>query len=146
MNKKYIGYSLLFVGVVAVVGYVSRASFEDTSTESERKTTKNQSSNGEQAHPQEGADTIEVVHFHGNQQCISCVTVGEYALKTIEEKFPEEYKKGIIVFKEINGELPENREMVQKYQARGSSLFVKCYNRWKRFYQRRYNSLAIGWK
>lgn len=72
------------------------------------------------------ADKIEVVHFHGTQQCWSCITVGEYALKTITEKFPEEYKNGTIVFKEINGELPENSTIVAKYQARGSSLFINA--------------------
>jgi len=72
------------------------------------------------------ADKIEVVHFHATQQCISCITVGKYALKTIQEKFPEEFKNGKIVFKDINGELPENYDIVVKYQARGSSLFVNA--------------------
>ncbi len=70
------------------------------------------------------ADKIEVVHFHGTQQCWSCITVGEYALKTIKEKFPEEFASGKIVYKDINGELKENQEIVVKYQARGSSLFI----------------------
>ncbi len=69
-------------------------------------------------------DKIEVVHFHATQQCWSCITVGEYALKTIKEKFPEEYSKGMITFQDVNGELPENRDLVIKYQARGSSLFI----------------------
>ena len=72
------------------------------------------------------ADKIEVVHFHGTQQCWSCITVGEYALKTITQKFPEEYKNGTIVYKDINGELPENSAVVAKYQAGGSSLFVNA--------------------
>ncbi len=72
------------------------------------------------------ADKIEVVHFHTTQQCWSCITVGEYALKTIKEKLPEEYKNGKIVYKDVNGELPENKDMVIKYQASGSSLFVNA--------------------
>lgn len=72
------------------------------------------------------ADKIEVMHFHATHQCWSCITVGEYALKTIKEKFPEEYKNGIIIFRDINGELPENKDIVMKYQARGSSLFVNA--------------------
>jgi len=72
------------------------------------------------------AEKIEVVHFHGTHQCWSCITVGEYALKTIKEKFPEEYKNGTIVFQDINGELPENKDIVTKYRARGSSLFVNA--------------------
>lgn len=72
------------------------------------------------------ADKIEVVHFHGTQQCWSCINVGKYALKTIKEKFPEEYASGKIVFQDINGELKENQEIVLKYQARGSSLFINA--------------------
>lgn len=72
------------------------------------------------------ADKIEVMHFHATHQCWSCITVGEYALKTIKEKFPEEYKNGIIIFRDINGEFPENKDIVMKYQARGSSLFVNA--------------------
>ncbi|MBU0476614.1 hypothetical protein KKB68_01220 [Patescibacteria group bacterium] len=72
------------------------------------------------------ADRIEVLHFHATNQCWSCITVGEYALKTIKEKFPEEYKNSAIVFRDINGELPENKDIVMKYQARGSSLFVNA--------------------
>jgi len=70
------------------------------------------------------ADKIEVVHFHATQQCYSCITVGKYALKTIQERFPKEYEDGTIVFRDINAELPENRDTVIRYQARGSSLFV----------------------
>ena len=72
------------------------------------------------------ADKIEVVHFHATQQCWSCITVGEYALKTIKEKFPDEFASGKIVYKDINGELKENQEIVVKYQAGGSSLFVNA--------------------
>ncbi|HUW21312.1 MAG TPA: nitrophenyl compound nitroreductase subunit ArsF family protein [Candidatus Bathyarchaeia archaeon] len=72
------------------------------------------------------ADKIEVVHFHGTHQCWSCITVGEYALQTVKDKFPEEYQSGKIVFKDINGELAENQEIVMKYQSRGSSLFVNA--------------------
>ena len=70
------------------------------------------------------ADKIEVVHFHVTNQCFSCIKVGEYALKTIQEKFKEEYENGTIIFMDINGELEENMEIVQKYKARSSSLFI----------------------
>lgn len=72
------------------------------------------------------AEKIEVVHFHATQQCWSCITLGEYTKKTIEERFAEKQKNGTIVFEEINGDLPENREMVIKYQASGSSLFINA--------------------
>ncbi len=72
------------------------------------------------------ADQVIIVHFHGTQQCWSCIEVGKLTQKTLEANFAEELDSEKIVFKEINGELPENREIVQKYQARGSSLFINA--------------------
>jgi len=125
MQKKII---ILIIGVVIIgVGFfVARNGNKPT----EAQNTNNQTTKSQEELPMSTAKTlaekIEVVHFHATQQCWSCITVGEYALKTIKEKFPEEYKNGTIVFRDINGELPENRDMVIKYQAGGSSLFVNA--------------------
>lgn len=72
----------------------------------------------------ETVDKIQVVHFHATQQCWSCITVGEYALNTIKDKFPEEYANGMIEFIEVNLDLAENSEIVDKFGASGSSLFI----------------------
>lgn len=71
-------------------------------------------------------EKIEVVNFFGTQRCASCLTLGNFTKKTLEEKFSSELESGKIVFKEINGELPENKNTVIKYQARGSSLFINA--------------------
>jgi len=125
MQKKII---ILIIGV-AIVGvgfFIARNGNKPT----EAQNTNNQMAKSQEELPMSttkiSAEKIEVVHFHATQQCWSCITVGEYALKTIKEKFPEEYKNGTIVFRDINGELPENRDMVIKYQAGGSSLFVNA--------------------
>jgi len=72
------------------------------------------------------ADKVEVVNFFGTQRCTSCLAIGRLTKKTLEEKFAPELESGKIVFKEINGELPENSDIVIKYQARGSSLFINA--------------------
>jgi len=54
------------------------------------------------------------------------ITSRKGTIGQIKEKFPEEYKSGKIVFRDINGELPANRDIVVKYQAGGSSLFVNA--------------------
>jgi len=72
------------------------------------------------------AEKIEVVHFHATEQCVSCIAVGRLAKKTIEDKFPSELENGTITFRDINLDLPENKETVAKYQASGSSLFVNA--------------------
>lgn len=128
MNKKTIIFLAILIIVAVFLGIKAL----------DNKETKNDSvlssANLETSEPQKEdesltqerviADKIEVVHFHGTHQCWSCITVGKYALAAIKEKFPEEYQSRKIVFMDINEELPENKEIVLKYQARGSSLFV----------------------
>lgn len=72
-------------------------------------------------------DKLEIYHFHGTNQCYSCITVGDYAEATVNTYFKEEIEKGIIVFDHINGELPENKELVMQYGATGSSLWLGTY-------------------
>ena len=71
---------------------------------------------------------VEVIHFHGTQQCYSCITVGAYAEETINVYFADELKSGKITFAHINGELPENNNLVMKYGATGSSLWIGVYD------------------
>jgi hypothetical protein len=73
-------------------------------------------------------DKLEIFHFHGNSQCYSCVTMGDYAEATVNTYFQDEVEQGIIVFEHINGELSENRELVIKYGATGSSLWLGTYS------------------
>lgn len=119
MKKNHLLYSILILSVIILTGCGSSVASDNREA---LKTSSNIS--GEMSKAEKSADKIEVIHFHATQQCWSCITVGEYALKTIKEKFPKEYANGTIVFKDINGELPQNRDMVIKYQAGGSSLFI----------------------
>ncbi len=70
---------------------------------------------------------VEVYHFHGTHQCPSCIRVGELAEKTANTYFKEELESGELVFGHINGELPENRELVEKYGVTSSSLWIGTY-------------------
>ena len=109
MSKKTTPFSLLVLGLLILAGCGQKTADQNLMSKAEQT-----------------ADKIEVVHFHATQQCWSCITVGEYALKTIKEKFPEEYESGKIVYKDINGELPANQAIVIKYQASASSLFINA--------------------
>ena len=55
------------------------------------------------------------------------LAVGDLAEETIKTYFSNELKSGKIVFGHINGELPENSELVKKYEATGSSLWIGTY-------------------
>jgi hypothetical protein len=71
-------------------------------------------------------DKVEVFLFHATQRCSTCITIGKLSEKTVLEKFPEEVKSGRIVFKEINIDLPENKELAKKFQAAGSALYINA--------------------
>ncbi|MDD3774214.1 MAG: nitrophenyl compound nitroreductase subunit ArsF family protein [Patescibacteria group bacterium] len=125
MQKKII-ISIITVAIIGTIFFIVKNGNKLKEVQSiDNQTEKNQD-NLSKSTAKISAKKIEVVHFHATQQCWSCITVGEYALKTIKEKFPEEYKNGTIVFENINYELPENNDMVMEYQARGSSLFVNA--------------------
>jgi hypothetical protein len=129
MNKKIIIGSIIGIGVIAILALAGSGSPKPSEVIAGGQN--NQSAQGvvtEQGYSSrlQAAEKIEVVHFHATQQCWSCITVGEYALKTIKEKFPEEYKNGVVVYKDVNGELPENRDLVMKYRAGGSSLYTNA--------------------
>lgn len=72
-------------------------------------------------------DKLEIYHFHGTHQCVSCKTVGAYAEETVNTYFADELKSGKIVFDHINGDLPENKDLVLKYGVTGSSLWLGTY-------------------
>lgn len=72
-------------------------------------------------------DKLEIYHFHGTNQCRSCIAIGDYAEETVYTYFAREVESGTIVFDHINGELPEHKELVIKYGATGSSLWLGTY-------------------
>ncbi|MCA1916407.1 nitrophenyl compound nitroreductase subunit ArsF family protein [Methanospirillum hungatei] len=72
---------------------------------------------------------VELYHFHGNQQCYSCVLLGDLAEKVVKENYPDELASGKLVFGHINAEDPANRDLVQKYEVVSSSLMIGVYTK-----------------
>ena len=70
---------------------------------------------------------IEVYHFHGNSQCVSCRTVGAFAEQTVNRYYILEVASGKMVFAHINFDLPENKALAEKYAVTGSSLWIGTY-------------------
>lgn len=52
------------------------------------------------------------------------IAIGKLARETVNERFQDELKSGRIEFKEVNIDLPENKELAGKFQAGGSALFL----------------------
>jgi hypothetical protein len=73
-------------------------------------------------------EKVEVYHFHGNQQCSSCIAVGDLAEKTVNTYFKDELASGRLVFAHVNAQEPENAALAQKYGVTGSSLWIGVYD------------------
>lgn len=70
------------------------------------------------------AERLEVYYFHKTARCSSCKTIGQYVGETMEQKYEKQIEDGLIDFRVLNIDLPENKEIAKKYQASGSSLFM----------------------
>ncbi|MCX6697806.1 MAG: nitrophenyl compound nitroreductase subunit ArsF family protein [Methanoregula sp.] len=73
-------------------------------------------------------ERVEVFHFHGDQQCASCIAVGDLAEKTVNANFKAELASGRLVFAHVNAQQPENSALASKYGVTGSSLWIGVYD------------------
>jgi len=65
--------------------------------------------------------TIQILYFHGDRRCPTCIKVGEVSLNLYNTKYAT---NTIIVYKEVNIDKEENKALAEKYQVTGSSLLV----------------------
>jgi hypothetical protein len=72
-------------------------------------------------------ERVEVIYFHGNQRCASCIAVGDLAEKTVNTSFKDELASGRLVFADVNYDLP-NAAFASKYNVTGSSLWIGVYD------------------
>ena len=72
------------------------------------------------------ADKVQVFLFHNTQRCATCIAIGRLSGETVNERFQNELKSGRIEFREINIDLPENKELARKFQASGSALYLNA--------------------
>jgi hypothetical protein len=78
--------------------------------------------------PDSTVEKVEVYHFHATRQCYSCITLGAYAEETVSTYFAPEVASGKVVFAHVNIELPENKDLIERYGPTGSSLWIGVYD------------------
>ncbi|MBP7496554.1 MAG: hypothetical protein KA792_02685 [Bacteroidales bacterium] len=86
---------------------------------------------------QQSADTIisnniknlklKVLYFHLTNRCNTCFSIEANVRKTISDNFSKELDAGLIDLYILNCELPENKELVKKYDAYGATLAFSAY-------------------
>ena len=121
MNKKII---IIIVGIIIVGATLFVITKNNKPTETQNQN--NQATENQNREEKQKAEKVEVFVFHSTHRCASCVTMGKYAGETINEYFQPELRNGKIEFREINVDLPENKELANKFKAAGSSLFINA--------------------
>jgi len=114
MNKDNYAYVIIGIVLLLIIAVMVPKYINGNTTDSKVKISEN-------------VEKIEIYHFHATQQCSSCIAVGNLAEATVNTYFSDELKSGKVVFASINIDLPENKEIVDKYEAKGSSLLIGTY-------------------
>lgn len=71
-----------------------------------------------------GPNRIEILDFHNEHRCVSCLNIEKYAKETLHTYFAKEMETGRITFTLLNADNPINETMVEKYKAYGSTLVL----------------------
>lgn len=71
--------------------------------------------------PQDG---IELIYFHGAQQCATCKAIEKLSQEVVEQEFAEEVKKGNLRFRIVDITDSQNTPLADKYEVSWSSLFL----------------------
>ena len=103
--KKYV--LLLFAGMLAF-GSVESGAVEVKS--SEGKTTVSQK--------------VEVYYFHFTRRCVTCKAVETEAKSAVEALYPDQVKKGLVSFIEVNLDNENSKSAVEKAKAEGQGLII----------------------
>jgi len=119
MQKK----TIILIIAIAVIGTVFLI-LKNGNKSTEAQSQNNQIAENQSKEEKQSAEKIQVFVFHATQRCYSCIAIGKLAGETVNEYFQPELRDGKIEFREINVDLPENKELAYKFQASGSSLFI----------------------
>ena len=115
-------YSLLAVLMLSI-GILVACSGSGTAATPGRTPTVAQATPTPQPSPNRD-DWVEVVYFHRTSRCYSCRYAEAGVRYTIETFFEDELASGELVFRVLDVQAKANSDMVNKYEAFGSSLFI----------------------
>ena len=67
---------------------------------------------------------VVAYYFHVTVRCVTCRTIEQFAKDAIGQGFHQEVSKGIIEWRPVNVQLPENRHYIQDYRLFTRSLVL----------------------
>lgn len=67
---------------------------------------------------------VVVYYFHHTTRCSSCLSIESYSRQIIETQYADLIKKGILEFKVLNEDLPENEKYVKDFSLDTQELVI----------------------
>jgi outer membrane protein assembly factor BamE (lipoprotein component of BamABCDE complex) len=123
MNKKI--FIIIFIfGLLSLTGCSSKQTVVNSDQEGQANKPAQTQTKLPMSSKEMAADKVQVFLFHATQRCSTCIAIGKLAGETVNERFQDELKAGKIEFREVNIDLPENKELAIKFQASGSALYL----------------------
>lgn len=116
--------TLIFASIFLFIAIVSGAYVATVNSKTNKATNRDEIPANNQLN--DGADKLEIYYFHRTQRCSTCMAIGRYARELVQQKFADEVEQGVVDFREINLDLPENAALADKFQAGGQSLFINA--------------------
>jgi hypothetical protein len=71
---------------------------------------------------------VDVIYFHVNQRCVTCLCFEEHVNTVIEKYFGDAIGSGKLTYRVLNAQLPQNAAIAKKYGVVGSQLFINTIN------------------
>jgi hypothetical protein len=72
----------------------------------------------------EPVNRVDVIYFHVNQRCVTCLCFEEHVNNVIDKYFGNDIASGKLTYRVLNAQLPQNAAIAQKYGVVGSQLFI----------------------
>jgi len=67
---------------------------------------------------------VDVIYFHVNQRCPTCLCFEQHVNHIIEADFSDEISSGRLTYRVLNAQQEQNADIARKYGAVGSQLFI----------------------
>lgn len=74
---------------------------------------------------------LKIFYFHITNRCNTCRGIEANVRKTLNENFGNHLETGVLDLYILNCELPENQDLVKKYDAYGATLAITSYTNGK---------------
>jgi len=63
-------------------------------------------------------------YFHTSQRCVTCVAIENYTKEALNSKFGDALRKGIVEWRVVNVEQPQNRHFIRDFRLVSPSVVV----------------------